>query len=124
MDDLERRARAAAARTYADVLDPPDTNGEKTTGETVNLDPDERMFIVLSGFEDINDRCNRGVTREEAGLIAKRAHLNTRGLAGFYTSTYGALIVKQVDPALGDACRFITPLGRQRVAALRAVRAA
>ena len=84
-------------------LDIPRVTGSAIAGSA------ESMYVVLSGFAGINDRENRGVTREEARGIARRAGMDPRGTAGYYSMNPPLLVTGK------DGNRWITETGRDRL---------
>ncbi|MCZ2815228.1 hypothetical protein [Modestobacter sp. VKM Ac-2984] len=73
----------------------------------------ESMGVVLSGFAHVNDRENRGATRDEARDIARRAGMDPRGTAGYYSMEPPLLVSGE------DGGRWITQAGRERLRRLR-----
>jgi hypothetical protein len=108
MDELLLRALAAAARTFADEIEQglaprPADSGDGT----------ESMFEVLGSIARINDEQGRGASDDEVRVIAKRAGMDPRGLAGYYSAGF---LEKRPDG------RWLCPDGRKRLGRLLAMR--
>jgi SAM-dependent methyltransferase len=100
------RALAAAARAFADEIErglPPDAlaaDAHPTPGSP------RSMFEVLSSVSQINDRQSRGATDDEIRVIARRAGLDPRGMAGYYAAN----LLEKRD----DGTRWVSIAGRER----------
>lgn len=110
MDPKILAALAAAARTFADTLDPPPGTGGAIS---IRAGSAESMVHVLTEVAKINDQESRGVNSREIGDIAIAAGMDPRGMAGYYTAA-SSLLEKKKDG------RWITGLGRTRLKNLRA----
>jgi hypothetical protein len=108
MDELLMKAFAVAARAFADEIEHglaprPADSGDGT----------ESMFEVLGSIARINDEQKRGASDDEVRVIAKRASMDPRGLAGYYSAGF---LEKRVDG------RWLCQEGRERLARLLAMR--
>jgi hypothetical protein len=72
------------------------------------------MLQVLQSVSAINDDHDRGVSDPEIREIARRVGMDPRGMAGYYAAR---LLEKREDGA-----RWISPGGRERLAALSKAR--
>jgi hypothetical protein len=113
MDDLFMRAIAVAARAFADEI-------EKGLSAGPAAEPDGRlsgsetsMFEVLGSIARINDEHSRGASDEEVRVIARRAGMDPRGMAGYYSA---GLLEKRANG------RWLSPEGLDRMGRLEAVR--
>ncbi len=111
MDDRMAVAIAAAARAFADALDPP--SGTGAAGPVPGSAESMRMF--LRRVADVNDLQLRGVTRDEARRFAREAGMDSRGTAGYYRKDDKGLLENR-----GDEGRWITSTGRERLHRLEA----
>jgi hypothetical protein len=113
MDELLMRALAAAARAFADEIDqglaarPDETSGGVLAGSAAS------MFEVLGSIGRINDEYSRGASDEEVRAIARRAGMDPRGMAGYYSAR---LLEKRPDG------RWVSTDGRERLGRLTALR--
>jgi hypothetical protein len=113
MDELFMRALAAAARAFADEIDqglaprPDETSDGMLAGSAAS------MFEVLGSIARINDEHGRGASDEEVRAIARRAGMDPRGMAGYYSAR---LLQKRPDG------RWLSPDGRERLGRLEALR--
>jgi hypothetical protein len=113
MNELLMRALAAAARAFADEIEqdlaarPDETAKGGLAGNTAS------MFEVLGSIARINDEQGRGASDEEVRLIARRAGMDPRGMAGYYSA---GLLEKRPDG------RWLCPEGRERLARLMSLR--
>jgi hypothetical protein len=120
MDRVMLHAMSRAARAFAEAVDealmadeqldvPEEAAGDlSTSGVPVKGSP-ESMYVVLSEFAKVNDQEHRGVTREEAREIAKKAGMDPRGTAGYYS------MIPPMLATQGDGGRWITDSGRERL---------
>jgi hypothetical protein len=112
MDPELKAALAAAARKFADVLDPA-PNVRPTTNAVPMAGTAHSMLIVLGGVAEINDEQKRGANSREMAAIARKAGMDPRGMAGYYTTAAQLLELK-------NGGRWVTKLGRKRLAQLQA----
>jgi hypothetical protein len=108
MDELLMKALAAAARAFADEIEQGIASRPAESG-----DGTESMFEVLGSIARINDEQERGASDDEVRVIARRAGMDPRGLAGYYSA---GLLEKRADG------RWLCPEGRQRLGRLLAMR--
>lgn len=114
MDEALTRAVAAAARAFAEVLEQSlleakpiqHSDGAPAPGTT------ESMVEILQSVGRINHDENRGVTDAEMRVIAARAGIDPRGMAGYYSPAVNLLEKR------GDGTRWLTDTGEERLAAL------
>ncbi len=71
------------------------------------------MFEVLGSIARINDEHRRGASDDEVRVIARRAGMDPRGMAGYYSAR---LLEKRADG------RWLCPEGRERLGRLEALR--
>lgn len=104
MEERLTHALAAAARAFADSLD------GSTVGNGSQPQPGsaESMRLILSSVADINDGKKRGVTEAEIAQFARRAGMDPRGTAGYYTVASQLL-------TMNEEGRWITKMGRDRL---------
>jgi hypothetical protein len=113
MDEVLTRALAAAARAFADEIEqglaarPEETPGGLLAGSAAS------MFEVLGSIARINDDHGRGASDEEVRVIARRAGMDPRGMAGYYSAR---LLEKR------DGGRWVSAEGRERLGRLQALR--
>jgi hypothetical protein len=106
MEVMLVRALAAAARAFADEIErglPPDAldaSAPPTPGSP------RSMFEVLRSVSLINEQQSRGATDDEIRLIARRAGLDPRGMAGYYAAN----LLEMRD----DGTRWVSLAGRER----------
>jgi hypothetical protein len=108
MDELLLKALAAAARAFADEIEHGLAPRLADSG-----DGTESMFEVLGSIARINDEQKRGASGDEVRVIAKRAGMDPRGLAGYYSAGF---LEKRADG------RWLCQEGRERLARLLAMR--
>jgi hypothetical protein len=108
MEPTMIQALAAAARAFADTLDPTGGLSADDGSRTPVAGSAESMFHVLNAVAEINGRERRGVGRREMGEIAVAAGMDPRGMAGYYTAA-SRLLEKRPDG------RWITDIGRERL---------
>jgi hypothetical protein len=72
------------------------------------------MFEVLGSIGRINDERRRGASDAEVRVIARRAGMDPRGMAGYYSA---GLLEKRADG------RWVSEPGRERLGRLDALRA-
>jgi hypothetical protein len=123
MDDVLMRALAAAARAFADEIEQglgthsPGAQGHAArstqTPDGALAGSEASMFEVLGSIARINDDHGRGATDEEVRLVARRAGMDPRGMAGYHSAR---LLEKRADG------RWLSPEGRERLARLLAQR--
>jgi SAM-dependent methyltransferase len=102
------RALAAAARAFADEIE----RGLPQQDQVVpNLPPTpgsaRSMHEVLRSVAAINERDARGVSDDEIRVIARRAGMDPRGMAGYYAAS---LLEKHED-----GTRWVSQAGRDRL---------
>lgn len=102
-------AVATACRAFADAIGPTTPDSQHPPAPEVGSA--DSMFVILEGVAKINERAKRGVRDDEARSIARAAGIDFRGTAGYY----GAGLLRMDEE--GD--RWLTDLGRERLAALR-----
>jgi hypothetical protein len=113
MNEVFMRALAAAARAFADEIEqglvarPEETAGGLLAGSAAS------MFEVLGSIARINDDHGRGASDEEVRAIARRAGMDPRGMAGYYSAR---LLEKR------DGGRWVSADGRERLGRLQALR--
>jgi hypothetical protein len=113
MDEILMRALAAAARAFAEEIDqglaarPEETAGGLLAGSAAS------MFEVLGSIARINDDHGRGASDEEVRAIARRAGMDPRGMAGYYSAR---LLEKR------NGGRWVSADGRERLGRLQALR--
>jgi hypothetical protein len=110
MDEALRRALAAAARAFADELERDLPPGPAPGGPLSRNSA--AMLEVLRSIGRINDELGRGASDEEVRVIAQRAGMDPRGLAGYYSAH---LLEKR------DGGRWLCPGGRDRLDRLTAL---
>jgi SAM-dependent methyltransferase len=104
------RALAAAARAFADEIErglPPDPLAASplpTPGSA------QSMFEVLRSVAHINELESRGASDDDMRLIARRAGMDPRGMAGYYAAS----LLEKRD----DGTRWVSQAGRDRLQAL------
>jgi len=108
MDDALKRALAAAARAFAEQLERDLPRPERNVAGSA-----ESMLEVLGSVAWINDDQNRGANDDEMRAIARRAGMDPRGLAGYYSA---GLLEKRVDG------RWLCSDGHERLDRLTALR--
>lgn len=115
MDRVMLQAMSSAAKAFAAAVDQALIADEALDLPVESVDSGvpvkgsrESMYVVLSEFAAVNDRENRGVTRHEAREIAKKAGMDPRGTAGYYSMASPLLITKA-------GSRWITDTGRERL---------
>ena len=86
-----------------------DSVGENESYDVPAAGSPESMYVVLSEFAEVNDRANRGVARDEARQIARKAGMDPRGTAGYYSMDPPLLVTGE------DGGRWITDTGRERL---------
>src|SRR5712691_1096345 len=89
MDENFRRALAAAARAFAEVLETPTEAAVSPAFRSA-----ESMRIVLAAIAVINDEEGRGATDTERREIAVRVGMDPRGMAGYYAPAAGLLEIR------------------------------
>lgn len=70
------------------------------------------MFEVLGSIARINDEHGRGASDDEVRVIARRAGMDPRGMAGYHSA---GLLEKRADG------RWLCPEGRERLGRLEAL---
>lgn len=108
MDDSLKRALAAAARAFAEELERDLPRPDRTV-----VGGAESMSEVLRSVARINDDHGRGANDDEMRAIARRAGMDPRGLAGYYSA---GLLEKRQDG------RWLCTDGRERLDRLNALR--
>jgi hypothetical protein len=106
------RALAAAARAFAEEIErdlPVNSESERTVPTAGSP---QSMLGVLRSVAKINDELARGASDEEIRQIARRAGMDPRGMAGYYSSH---LLEKRLDG------RWLSGEGRERLGRLEAV---
>lgn len=107
------RALAAAARAFADEIDHGLVPRTDEPSDGMLPGTAASMFEVLGSIARINEQHNRGASDEEVRAIARRAGMDPRGLAGYYSAR---LLEKRPDG------RWLSPDGRERLGRLTALR--
>ena len=113
MDELVARALAAAARAFADEIEQGLSARPDEAADGILAGSMASMFEVLGSIGRINDEHHRGASDEEVRVIARRAGMDPRGLAGYYSAR---LLEKRPDG------RWLSPDGRDRLGRLTALR--
>jgi hypothetical protein len=113
MDKLLMRALAAAARAFADEIEQGLAPQPDEAPNGVLAGSAASMFEVLGSIARINDEHGRGASDEEVRVIARRAGMDPRGMAGYYSA---GLLEKRVDG------RWLCAEGRERLGRLEALR--
>jgi hypothetical protein len=113
MDEVLMRALAAAARAFADEIEQGLAARPEETPDGLLAGSAASMFEVLGSIARINDDHGRGASDEEVRAIARRAGMDPRGLAGYYSAR---LLEKR------DGGRWVSADGRQRLGRLQALR--
>jgi hypothetical protein len=103
------RALAAAARAFADEIE----RGLPADGLSPTKGSAQSMLEVLRSVAAINEHQARGVSDDEIRVIARRAGLDPRGMAGYYAAS---LLEKR-----SDGTRWVSLAGRDRLMALTRV---
>lgn len=111
MDDTMKRAFAAAARAFAEVIEAEGTEPRGLSGVPAPGSA-ESMRMLLSRVAELNDRENRGATAAEMSRFAREAGMDPRGTAGYYREGDKGLLETRSDG------RWITEVGRERLAHL------
>jgi len=109
MDESLARALIAAARAFADELEHGQTTDSAVTPPAPKAGT-ARSLEVLRSVASINEDQERGVSDEEIRLIAGRAGMDPRGMAGYYRAGF----LEKRD----DGTRWLSPAGRERLTAL------
>lgn len=107
------RALAAAARAFADEIErglPPEAS---VSGAPPLPGSPQSMFEVLHSVSLINEHHARGASDDEIRVIARRAGLDPRGLAGYYAAS----LLEKRD----DGTRWVSLTGRDRLHTLARV---
>jgi hypothetical protein len=112
LDEVLRRALAAAARAFADELERDLVPSPAASG--VLTGSSAAMLEVLRSIARINDELGRGASDTEVRAVAQRVGMDPRGLAGYYSAH---LLEKR-----GDG-RWLCPDGRRRLDRLAALSA-
>jgi hypothetical protein len=107
MEERVIQALAAAARAFAESLEPSDKSGRESSA----AGSAESMYRVLRAVAAINDGEGRGVGDDEMRAIATEVGMDPRGMAGYYTMA-AKLLGKD------DQGRWITAVGRERLGQL------
>jgi hypothetical protein len=113
MDEILMRALAAAARAFADEIEQGLAPRPDETSDGVLAGSAAAMFEVLGSIARINDEQHRGASDEEVRVIARRAGMDPRGMAGYYSAR---LLEKRRDG------RWLSADGRERLARLGVLR--
>lgn len=107
------RALAAAARAFADEIEQGLAARPQETPDGLLAGSAASMFEVLGSISRINDDHGRGASDEEVRAIARRAGMDPRGMAGYYSAR---LLEKR------DGGRWVSADGRERLGRLQALR--
>lgn len=107
------KALAAAARAFADEIEQGLAPRPDETPDGVLAGSAAVMFEVLGSIARINDEQHRGASDEEVRVIARRAGMDPRGMAGYYSAR---LLEKRRDG------RWLSADGRERLARLAVLR--
>lgn len=107
------RALAAAARAFADEIEQGLAARPEETADGLLAGSTASMFEVLGSIARINDDNGRGASDEEVRAIARRAGMDPRGMAGYYSAR---LLEKR------DGGRWVSAEGRERLGRLQALR--
>lgn len=113
MDTTLIRALAAAARTFADTIERDLPADEDHAASSTSGGIRRSMLEVLRSVAEINDQHMRGASDDDMRDIARRAGLDPRGLAGYYSAN---LLEKRAD-----GTRWLTAEGRDRLQRLVAL---
>ncbi|HLZ28773.1 MAG TPA: class I SAM-dependent methyltransferase [Chloroflexota bacterium] len=113
MDITFARALAAAARAFADEIDRGLPQEVVSAGGAPAPGTARSMHQVLQSVAAINEQQARGVSDEEIRVIARRAGMDPRGMAGYYAAS---LLEKR-----SDGTRWVSQAGRDRLMALHRV---
>jgi hypothetical protein len=113
MEQTLTRALAAAARAFADEIER-DSKGNELPAliSRPRAGSRESMIEVLGSVAAINHEQHRGVTGNEMRMIATRAGMDPRGMAGYYTPVAQLL-------ELRDGSRWVTGIGMDRLRSLQ-----
>jgi hypothetical protein len=103
------RALVAAARAFADELE----RGLPADSLSPAKGSAQSMHEVLRSVATINESQARGASDEEIRVIARRAGMDPRGMAGYYAAS---LLEKR-----SDGTRWVSLAGRERLLALTRV---
>lgn len=107
------RALAAAARAFAGEIEQGLAARPEETPDGLLAGSAASMFEVLGSIARINDDHGRGASDEEIRMIARRAGMDPRGMAGYYSAR---LLEKR------DGGRWVSAEGRERLGRLQALR--
>lgn len=107
------RALAAAARAFADEIEQGLTARPEGTPDGLLAGSAASMFEVLGSIARINDDHCRGASDDEVRAVARRAGMDPRGMAGYYSAR---LLEKR------DGGRWVSTEGRERLGRLEALR--
>jgi hypothetical protein len=113
MDEVLMRALAAAARAFADEIEQGLAARPEETPDGLLAGSAASMFEVLGSIARINDDHDRGASDEEVRAVARRAGMDPRGMAGYYSAR---LLEKR------DGGRWVSAEGRERLGRLQALR--
>jgi hypothetical protein len=113
MDVTLKRALAAAARAFADEIERDLPAEEGHAASPTPAGSRQSMLEVLRSVAEINDKHTRGANDDDMRAIARRAGIDPRGLAGYYSAN---LLEKRAD-----GTRWLTAEGRGRLQRLVAL---
>jgi hypothetical protein len=113
MDEILARALAAAARAFAEEIEQGLAPQPDETPDGMLAGSAAAMFEVLGSIGRINEEQHRGASDEEVRVIARRAGMDPRGMAGYYSAR---LLEKRPDG------RWLSADGRERLGRLTALR--
>jgi len=103
------RALVAAARAFADEIE----RGLPADGLSPAKGSAQSMHEVLRSVAAVNETQARGVSDEEIRVIARRAGMDPRGMAGYYAAS----LLEKRD----DGTRWVSQAGRDRLLALHRI---